>query len=143
MQFVQHKRHRAPAVIIVSLIDVLLVVLIFLMVSTTFRKLEPALQLALPQSAAAEYGQVEPTSFVILVNTNFPYFYVNNLPIGFQNLQKQLTEAARKDPQLRVDIKADKQAPFGEVIRVIDAAKQARVGSINAITEKRGAPSGP
>ena len=137
MQFIQRKRHRAPAVIIVSLIDVLLVVLIFLMVSTTFRKMEPSLQLALPQSTAAEFGQVEPSSFIILVNTNFPFFYVNNLPIGLENLQRQLIEAAQKDPQLRVDIKADKQAPFGEVIRVIDAAKKARVGSINAVTEKK------
>jgi biopolymer transport protein ExbD len=140
MQFTSHQRRRAPTVIIVSLIDVLLVVLIFLMVTTTFKKLEPALQLALPQSQEASLGKVEPTAFVILVATNSPYFYFKSQPISLDHLRKQLTEAARNDPKLRVDIKADKRAPFGEVIKVIDAAKEARVGSINAITEKRAGP---
>jgi biopolymer transport protein ExbD len=38
-----------------------------------------------------------------------------------------------------VAIKSDRNAPVGEFIRVIDAAKAAQVGSINAITEKAAA----
>jgi len=51
-------------------------------------------------------------------------------------LQKELIAAAQKDPQVKLAIKADKRSPFGEVIKVIDAAKVAQVGSISAITEK-------
>ena len=47
------KRVPAVAVIIVALIDVLIVVLIFLMVTTTFKKAQPALKLALPESSQA------------------------------------------------------------------------------------------
>lgn len=140
MQFTGHKRRRAPTVIIVSLIDVLLVVMIFLMVTTTFKKMEPALQLALPQADQVELGAVEPNTFVVLVSTNFPYFYFQNQPISLNRLEKELQAAAQRDPQVRVDIKADKQSPFGEVVKVIDAAKVAKVGSINAITEKQGNP---
>ena len=46
MRFTTHKRRQAPAVIIISLIDILIVLLIFMMVTTSFRQ-TPALKLAL------------------------------------------------------------------------------------------------
>jgi biopolymer transport protein ExbD len=47
MRFKPAKRHRPPSVIIVSLIDVLLVVLIFIMVASTFEpRLQPALNIS-------------------------------------------------------------------------------------------------
>jgi len=70
------------------------------------------------------------------VATNFPYFFVENRPLTIDQLQKDLIAAAQKDPQVKLAIKADKRSPFGEVIKVIDAAKVAQVGSISAITEK-------
>ena len=136
MQFTKNKRRRAPTVIIVSLIDVLLVVLIFLMVTTTMKKEQSALRLALPESKEAKSGVTEVKPFVIQISTNAPYFYLENKPITLEQLQRELTGAAKRDPQLKVSIKADKRAPFGEVIKIIDAAKLAQVGSISAITEK-------
>ena len=55
-------------------------------------------------------------------------------------LQNELLSAVKRDPQLKVSIKADKQAPWGEVIKIIDAAKVANVASINAFTEKPALP---
>ena len=71
------------------------------------------------------------------VTTNFPYFYLENRPITLDRLQNELNDAVKKDPQLRLAIKADKQAPFGQVIKVIDAGHVAQVQSIDAITEKQ------
>jgi len=134
------QRHRAPSVIIVSLIDVLLVVLIFLMVTTTFKKAEPMLKLALPESKQAKPGATDAKPFIILVTTNAPYFYLGENTVTLDRLQSELEAAAKKDPQLKVTIKADKRSPFGEVIKLIDAAKTANVASINAITEKTATP---
>ena len=137
MRFVTQKRKRTPSVIIVSLIDVLLVVLIFLMVTTTAKTREPALKLSLPESKQAKPGATtEAKPFVVSVATNFPYFFVENRPLTIDQLQKDLIAAAQKDPQVKVAIKADKRSPVGEFIKVIDAAKVAQVGSISAITEK-------
>ena len=137
MHFKPRKSRRAPSVIIVSLIDVLLVVLIFLMVTTTAKKLEPALKLALPESKQAKPGaSTEAKPFIVSIATNFPYFFIENRPLTIDQLQKELITAAQKDPQVKLAIKADKRSPFGEVIKVIDAAKLAQVGSISAITEK-------
>jgi biopolymer transport protein ExbD len=140
MRFTTHKRRRPPAVIIVSLIDVLLVVLIFLMVTTTAKKQEPALTLNLPQSKEAKPGAAESKPFVIMVTTNFPYFFIGNRAVTIDNLEKELLAAARKDPKVNVAVRADKQAPFGEIIRIIDVVKAAQVGGVNFVTEKVGKP---
>src|SRR5262249_46455978 len=86
-------RHRTPSVIIVSLIDVLLVVLIFLMVTTTFKKAEPMLKLALPQSKQAKPGASEAPPFLILVATNAPYFYLGDKPVTLERVQSELETA--------------------------------------------------
>src|ERR1051325_1545981 len=100
-------RHRTPSVIIVSLIDVLLVVLIFLMVTTTFKKTEPMLKLALPQSKQAKPGASDAKPFVVYVSTNAPYFYLADKPVTFDRVQSELETAVKNDPQVKVTIKAD------------------------------------
>jgi biopolymer transport protein ExbD len=137
MKFIKNKRRKVPSVIIVSLIDVLLVVLIFLMISTTFKQEQPALKLALPESKVAQPGTADQTPpFVVSVSTNFPYFFVGEKPVTYDQLQRELDAAVQKNPQLSLKIRADKQSPVGEFLRVIDAGKLAKVASIDAITEK-------
>ena len=136
MRFVTKKRKRTPTVIIVSLIDVLLVVLIFLMVSTTTKKMEPALKLNLPQSKEAKAGTTETKPFVVQVSTNYPYLFIGDRPVTLDGLQSELAAAVKKDPQLKVLVKGDKQTPWGEIVKVIDASKFAQVGSLNFVTEK-------
>ena len=137
MNFVKSKRRKVPSVIIVSLIDVLLVVLIFLMVSTTFKQEQPALKLALPESKSAKPGSSDQKeAFTISVSTNFPFFYVGEKPVTYDQLQRELDAAVQKNPQVALKIRADKQAPTGEFLRAIDAGKLAKIQSIDAITEK-------
>jgi biopolymer transport protein ExbD len=137
MRFLSHKRRRPPSVIIVSLIDVLLVVLIFLMVSTTAKKQqEPTLHLNLPQSKEAKQGATETKPFIILVTTNFPYFFVGDRAVTADNLQKELVAAVNNDAQVKVAVRADKQAPWGEVLKVMDAIKVAKVAGVDFVTER-------
>jgi len=141
MRFLGKKRQKAPSVIIVSLIDVLLVVLIFLMVTTTAKKAEPALKLNLPDSREAKPGTAtDDKPLVVSVGTNAPYFYLGDQPVTVDRLQSTMTDAVTKNPNTRVEVKADKRAPFGEIIRLIDALKAAKVGSINFMTEKQATP---
>ncbi len=138
MRFLHKKRNRTPAVIIVSLIDVLLVVLIFLMVTTTAKKMEPSLKLNLPVSKEAKPGASEAKPFVILVATNFPYFFIGDRATTIDKLQAELTDAVKKDPALKVSVRADRNAPFGEIVKIIDATKFAQVGSLDFTMEKQG-----
>ena len=140
MKFIGKKRRRTPTVIIVSLIDVLLVVLIFLMVNTTFKREQPVLKLALPESQVAKPGAAETKPLIIAIAAKAPFFYLGDRAVTYDQLQKHLRTEAQRDPQLKVAVRADKKAPFGEVTKVIDAAKLAQVGSLNFYTEKPAKP---
>ena len=59
MRFYVRKRRQAPSVIIVALIDILIVLLIFLMVTSTFKQ-QPVLKLALPESSQAQKTGAHP-----------------------------------------------------------------------------------
>ena len=140
MRFITTRRKRTPTVIIISLIDVLLVVLIFLMVTTTAKKVEPGLKLNLPQSKEAKPGASESKPFVVQVTTSFPYYFIGDRPLTLDKLQAELMAAVKKNPQLMVAVKADRQAPFGEIVKVIDLSKAAQVGSLTFVTEKPAKP---
>src|SRR6266704_1441988 len=104
------QRHRAPSVIIVSLIDVLLVVLIFLMVTTTFKKMEPMLKLALPESKQAKAGASDAKPFVVIVTTNAPYLFLEDKPVTLDRLQNELASAAKKANAASINIITEKPA---------------------------------
>ena len=136
MRFTRHhKRRRTPTVIIVSLIDVLLVVLIFLMISTTLKSDPPAIKLSLPESTQAKPGATEVKPLVISIASNAPYFYIGEQPVTYERVQKEFAATAQRDPQARVSVKVDKLAPWGEFVKVWDAAKAANV-PVNAIVDK-------
>lgn len=74
MRFITRKRRQTPAIIIVSLIDILMVLLIFLMATTTFKQ-QPALKLALPESKQGKAGGSE-ASLVVTIAPREPHLYV-------------------------------------------------------------------
>lgn len=135
MQFTTRKRRQAPAVIIISLIDVLIVVLIFLMVTTTFKQ-QPAVKLVLPESKQRKSGASE-NALVVTIPTKGP-ISLQTTPVTIEELQKRLTEAASKNPETSLSIRADTDAPFGQIIKVMDAAKAANIKVVSAFTKGAG-----
>jgi len=125
MQFIKHKRKPPPNVIIVSLIDVLIVVLIFLLVSTTFKQQQPSVKIALPESREGKAGANE-NLLVVTVGKDGP-LYLKAEPVTLQTLQARLVEAVRQNPQATLAIRSDTEAPVGQVIRIMDAAKAANI----------------
>ena len=141
MRFTTHKRRNPPAVIIVSLIDVLIVVLIFLMVSTSFKKQEPILKLTLPDSRESKPGSsADAKPIVISITASYPFIYLENKPVMLDRLQNELIAAVKKNPQTKASVKADKSAPVGELVKVIDACKAAQVAGLSIVTEKKAGP---
>ncbi len=124
MQFLQRRRRTTPTVIIISLIDVLIVVLIFLMVTTTFRQL-PSVKLALPESKEAKPGASE-NALVVTISKQGPIYFKTE-PVTLETLQQRLAQAVKDNPSAALAIRADKDAPFGEIIKVMDAAKEAKI----------------
>ena len=46
-----------------------------------------------------------------------------------ERLKEELLAAVAKNPDLKLAISADKTAPFGQIIKVMDAAKEAKIKS--------------
>lgn len=124
MKFIVRKRRQTPTVIIISLIDVLLVVLIFLMVTTTFKQ-QPAVRLALPESRQPKSGANE-NALIVTIPKLGP-MYLKTDPVTLDTLQQKLTDAVRANPQTTLAIRADTDAAWGQVVKVVQAANAAHI----------------
>jgi biopolymer transport protein ExbD len=135
MRIAVRRKRQAPAVIIISLIDILIVLLIFMMVTTTFKQ-HPAVHLALPESSQSAPATTTDATIVVSVVKAEPHFYIGELPVTISALQNELVRRSAKEPDLRLSIRADKEAPFGEIVRLMDAAKSAKIkSSVSAYTQ--------
>ncbi len=110
---------------ITPLIDVVFLLLIFFMVSTTFDK-ESRIKVELPQSATQDEKVEEKDVLTITIDVS-GRFYVNdreviNTEIG--TLKAAMAKAAAERTDLPVIIKADAKTPYQSVITVMDAASQ-------------------
>ncbi len=141
MRFIVRKRRTAPAVIIVALIDVLVVLVIFLMVTTTFKQ-QPLLKLALPSSSEAQKSGAEdhPPLVVSIDPQGLFRLGQDKMPVTPDQLREQLISQAAKNPDLKLAIRADKQAPWGQVVKVMDFVKEAKIKNLSAFTKESSKP---
>lgn len=132
MKFAVRKR-RAPSIIIVSLVDILTILLIFFVVSTTFKKDQPEVQINLPESKTSTSKPAEIEHAVVSVDAE-DALKLDGKAIAVEELQtaiEQLTPARRST----LVLKADEKASFGIIIKVMDALKLAGVKNLPAFTQ--------
>ena len=140
MQFTTRKRRQPPAIIIVALVDILIVMLIFLMVTTSFKH-QPALKLALPESQQAKAGASEGT-LVVTIAKQSPYLYLGAQSITPDRLQSELQARVAKDPNVALSIRGDTDAPWGQIVKVMDIAKSAGIKAANASVQAPSSKAG-
>lgn len=139
MHFFVRKRRATPTVIIVALIDVLIVLLIFLMVTTSFKQ-QAALRLALPESTQSQKtGANEASPLVVTIDVKgIMRVGPEAKPVTDAGLLAEFLAEVGKNPDLKIAINADKGAPWGQVVKVIDASKEAKIKMINFYTKEAG-----
>lgn len=117
------RRPQSPTVDLTPLIDVVFLLLIFFMVSTTFTS-RKGLELQLPQ-AETQTEEAATDSIRIAVDAQGD-FAVNGEPVAKARLQEVLAAHAPQAGQTpRVVVAADRKARHGWVTRAMDAASQA------------------
>jgi biopolymer transport protein ExbD len=143
MNFRKGKSREDPEINLIAFIDVLLVILIFLMVTTTYSKFT-ALQITLPV-ADAEKAMQRPSEINVVIDAQNRYA-INNVRVAFRDvagLAEDLKSAAgghgdaKNDPV--VIINADALATHQTVINVLEAARLAGMAQLTfaAQTSKR------
>ena len=124
MNFRKH-RIEEPEINLIPFIDVLLVVLIFLMLSTTYSKFTE-LQVNLP-TAEADKPRDRPAEIIVAVAGDGRYA-VNRKAVegrSVEILTAELTAAAQSLKEPMVIVSADATAAHQSVINVLDAARRA------------------
>ncbi|WP_334135875.1 ExbD/TolR family protein [Tepidimonas sp.] len=133
----QHGNRDEPEINLIPFIDILLVILIFLMLTTTFSQ-TTALQVNLPV-AQAELPPQTPREVVVSVAADGRYA-VNNRVLeqtGVEALVAALNSAPRAADTVLV-IQADAAASHQSVIDVMDAARQVGLVQITFATQRDG-----
>jgi biopolymer transport protein ExbD len=124
-----------PEINLIPFIDVLLVVLIFLMLSTTYSKFTE-LQLKLP-IADAEAQRDYPKEVIVAISSDGKYA-VKGVPVAGRSVElvaQALREAAQAGKDSVVIITADAAAPHQSVITVMEAARRSGLNQITFATQ--------
>ena len=129
------KRKRTPQIIIVSLIDIFAMLLIFFIVTTTFKTKKSQLSIKLPESKSATQAE-NPTDPVVLAITADEKIVLNDRTLkGVDDLVPALEEVQKTTPTRPLAMKADQKVSFGFIVQVLDALKKAGVKNLPTFTK--------
>lgn len=116
---------------ITPLVDVVFLMLIFFMVSTTFN-VSSSLKLDLPSSkATAEQKEVKQVT--ISINANGELF-VKDEPVADDELRKRVLNASQGDPSMRVVLRADSETHHKRVVFVLDVLRELGMSKVGIAT---------
>ncbi|OFZ66535.1 MAG: biopolymer transporter ExbD [Betaproteobacteria bacterium RBG_16_56_24] len=137
MNFQRGRSREEPEINLIPMIDVLLVILIFMMVTTSYARFSE-LQINLPQAGGdAVTTQVKP----ILISVDASEHYaINNQGLAFtgvDTLAASMKSAAGDQTDPTIVINADAKAPHQSVINVMEAARLAGYGHITFTTQSQ------
>ena len=120
----RRSRSEDPEVNLTPLIDVVFILLIFFMVSTTFQK-ESEIKIELPE-ASSEPVDTERDTFEIVIDADGRYFIDEQQVVNTEldTLKKAITKFLGDRKNLPVVIRADRRTPYESVVRAMDATSQ-------------------
>ena len=133
MNFRNRRQMEEPEINFIPLIDLLLVILIFLMITTTYNKMN-GFQVALPEANAPE-STVVSDDILLAVKENS--WLINGEEVSAEELHKQLAEKAKNMNENNwVIIAADGKTDYANVIKTMEIANQAGINRITLQSQK-------
>ncbi|HQZ44936.1 MAG TPA: biopolymer transporter ExbD [Usitatibacteraceae bacterium] len=137
MNFRRGRAREEPEINLIPLIDILIVILIFLFLTTTYSRFAE-LQINLPESTA-EKSPDRPQVLAVAVDANGRYA-INGTAVAFDTpagLASRLQDAAKGAKEPVVAISADAVATHQSVVNVMEAARLAGYNHISFTTQSR------
>ncbi len=117
------RQKRKVLINITSLIDVLFLLLIFFMVSSTFLE-QPGIKLELPHAESAVV--VEQKDYVLFVDKQGKMF-LNDREVVMDDLEAQIKDALPEMKDSALVLKADQDVSHGIVVRIMDIVKKSGI----------------
>jgi biopolymer transport protein ExbD len=131
------RRHEEPEINMVSLIDVVLMMVIFFMLSARFTG-EGRLRIRLPQSSAVSEPNTKPPALVVTVTAGGSYL-VNNRELvnsGADTLRSAIEKVAPAQRDQPVSLRADGRATHQSVVTAMDVLGQLGFAQLNFVTTR-------
>lgn len=122
---------------LVPLIDVLLVVLFFYMIISPM--MSRGLDVNLPKS---ESNTVKPEDRIVITVTRAQEVFVEKERVDIEKLRGILDSIRKSKPQINVYLRADRDAPYGAIVQVMDVVKRAGIDKLGMVTEAAGGETG-
>lgn len=138
MNFRRGRSREEPEINLIPLIDVLLVILIFLMVTTSYSNFAQ-LQINLPQAGSDDASIAQSKPIQVAVDAS-EHYAVNNMRTPFNSVTQfaeALNKAAGNQTDPTIVINADAKAPHQSVINIMEAARIAGLGRITFTTQNQ------
>jgi biopolymer transport protein ExbD len=125
MAFRVRKGKREVALSVTPLIDVLFLLIIFFMLTGTFKRVGE-LELQLPRSSTSipttEEEQAHQVELLVIEGGRL---VLNGEDVAMPELKRRLAEILREDPESRVLIKAERSVQHGQVVLLLDIVREA------------------
>jgi len=134
MQFRSRPRRDDARIEITPLVDMVFLLLIFFMLSTTFI-VTPGIKVNLPKSSAEKVTRDKQEMRVVVTRDN--KVFLEKRLVTMPELEQSFRQVAAKNSQVMVIIQADAQAFHGRVVEVMDSAKVAGLSRLAIATTPR------
>lgn len=122
---------------VTPLVDVMLVLVVIFIITAPL--LASSIRLELPKTDAATAS--EAPKFVTLSIDPGGQVFLDERPVTAEQLAQGLQEAAARNPDTEVQLRADRTVPYGRVVEVMGAAQKAGLNRIGFVAEQPGAPA--
>ncbi len=132
MNFKKRENKQDLTIDIAPLVDIVFLLLIFFMLSTSF-ELHPGLKVNLPETSTKEVKKEPESLKVVLTKTGT--IYLNGKKVNVKTLQKKF--ASVKNKKTLVVIEADKFSYHGTVVSIMDIAKQNGLSNFAIATKQK------
>ena len=130
-------RTEDPDISLTGLIDVVFLLLIFFMVSTTFEH-QAVLKVDLPEAKNVSAPENQPNSFELVIDPN-GQFYLNDRQLldgKRSTLEAAFIEAAGEDRTIPIILRADAETPHHFVVTAMDVTAQLGFSRLSIATEQ-------
>ncbi len=136
MNFRRGRTREEPEINLIPMIDVLLVILIFLMITTTYNRYA-GLHINLPEGVPTEQSTPQSSNVIRVSIEASGQTFVDQQLIGspgMSSIAEALLLAARGQTDVPVVISADRQATHGSVVMVMEAAQKEGFHHLTVLT---------
>jgi len=131
------KKTEDPEISLTSLIDVVFLLLIFFMVSTTFER-QAVLKIDLPEASNVSHPENQPDSFELVIDAKGQYYLNDRQLVDGRpsTLRAAFQEAAGDDRDIPIILRADAETPHHFVVTAMDVTAQLGFTRLSIATER-------